>query len=150
VGLNIAYLVGQFRLVDPISYLQGDVSRDEYIQRFRPEHAALIFANRHLPEDACILGLFNGNRIYYSEREILCDNESFKSAVHASQSSEDLVQRLKSRRISHLLVRLDLFSQWAEAQFELNEKAVLMSFFKDTLLPLYQDHGYALFAVPVL
>jgi hypothetical protein len=67
--------------------------------------------------------------------------------VNASKSSADLVQTLRESRISHLLVRADLFSQWAESQFQPNQKAVLQSFFGDALLRLYQGHGYVLFAV---
>jgi hypothetical protein len=147
LGLNAAYLVDQFGIVDPISYLRGEVSREAYILKHRPEYAAISFANRNLPENARILALFNGNRIYYSERELVCDNESFRRAVNASKSSADLVQTLRGNRISHLLVRADLFSQWAESQFQPDQKAVLQSFFGDALLRLYQGHGYVLFAV---
>ena len=147
LGLNVAYLVGQFGIVDPMSYLQGKLSREEYIQKYRPEYAAVSFANRNLPENSRILALFNGNRTYYSERELICDNESFRRAVHASQSSADLVQALKRNGISHLLVRLDLFSHWAESQFKADQKAVLQSFFGETLTRLYHGYGYALFAV---
>jgi 4-amino-4-deoxy-L-arabinose transferase-like glycosyltransferase len=149
LGLNAAYLVGQFGTVDPMSYLQGKLSRDEYIQKYRPEYAAISFANRNLPENSRILALFNGNRSYYSEREMICDNESFQKAVNASKSSSDLAKALKQRGISHLLIRLDLFSQWAESQFKPDQKAVLQTFFKETLVRLYQGHGYALFAVTV-
>ncbi len=147
LGLNAAYLFEQFGVVDPMSYLQGDVSREEYIQKYRPEYAAVSFANSNLPENSRILALFNGNRIYYSERELVCDNESFRRAVNAARSSADLVQTLKRNRISHLLVRVDLFSQWAESQFKAEQKAVLQSFFGDALSRLYQGHGYVLFAV---
>jgi hypothetical protein len=58
-----------------------------------------------------------------------------------------LVRTLKGNRISHLLVRADLFNQWAESQFQAEQKAVLQSFFGDALLRLYQGHGYVLFAV---
>jgi 4-amino-4-deoxy-L-arabinose transferase-like glycosyltransferase len=147
LGLNIAYLVEQFGIVDPMSYLQGKLSREEYIQKYRPEYAAVSFANRNLPENSRILALFNGNRIYYSERELICDNESFRRAVQASQSSSDLVQALKRRGISHVLVRLDLFSEWANSQFKADQKAMLKSLFGETLTRLYHGYGYALFAV---
>lgn len=147
LGLNAAYLVDLFGIVDPVSYLRGDISREAYILKHRPEYAAISFANRNLPENARILALFNGNRIYYSDRELVCDNESFRRAVNAARSSADLVQALKRNNFSHLLVRGDLFNQWAESQFKAEQKAVLQSFFGDALLRLYQGHGYVLFAV---
>jgi 4-amino-4-deoxy-L-arabinose transferase-like glycosyltransferase len=147
IGLNMAYLIGQFRIVDPMSYLTGRISREDYIQKFRPEYAALDFANKKLPDNSRILALFNGNRIYYSERELICDNESFRKAVHASRTSDDLVQSLKRRGISHVLVRLDLFSEWANSQFKADQKDILKSLFGETLTRLYHGYGYALFAV---
>jgi 4-amino-4-deoxy-L-arabinose transferase-like glycosyltransferase len=145
LGLNVAYLVEQFSIVDPMSYLKGKLSRDEYIQKYRPEYTALSFANNNLPEGTRILSLFNGNRIYYSEREMICDNEYFRKTVHASQSSADLIRRLDQRGITHLLVRLDIFKQWADIQFKPFEKFLLQSLFDEKLLRLYQGHGYALF-----
>jgi hypothetical protein len=91
--------------------------------------------------------LFNGNRIYYSEHELISDNESFRRAVHASRTSDDLVQSLKRRGISHVLVRLDLFSEWANSQFKADQIAMLKSLFGETLTRLYHGYGYALFAV---
>jgi 4-amino-4-deoxy-L-arabinose transferase-like glycosyltransferase len=147
LALNAAYLAKQFDVVDPISYLQGKLSREEYIQKFRPEYAALSFANQNLPETSRILGLFNGNRIYYSQRDLICDSEAFRDALHASRSAADLARQLESNKISHLLVRLDLFNHWAKGQFGESEQAVLHSFFREKLRRLYLGHGYALYAI---
>jgi 4-amino-4-deoxy-L-arabinose transferase-like glycosyltransferase len=145
MGLNAGYLVAQFGLIDPMSYLQGSLTRDEYIQRYRPEYGAISFANRHLPEEARILSLFNGNRIYYSDRDMISGNDVFRQAVRASQSPAELIQRLQRSGVSHLLVRMDLFNHWADRQFKAAEKSLLQSFFGEKLLRLYQGQGYALF-----
>jgi hypothetical protein len=76
---------------------------------------------------------------------MVCDNEYFRRTVRASQSPADLIRRLDRRGISHLLVRLDIFNQWADHQFKPSEKLLLQSFFGERLLRLYQGHGYALF-----
>jgi hypothetical protein len=144
----MVYLVGQFGSVAPMSYLLGKISRGDYIQHYRPEYAAIAFANQNLPENARILALFNGNRIYYSEREMICDNESFRRAVHSSKSTAELSHELKKRGVSHLLVRLDLFRHWANSQFVGHQVAMLRGFFAEDLTQMYQGHGYALFALP--
>jgi hypothetical protein len=146
-GLNGAYLIEQFDIVAPLSYLQGKLSREEYIQSYRPEYAAVSFANRHLPEGSRILGLFNGNRIYYSDHQMICDAELFRREVKASSSPADLLERLAWPGFSHLLVRIDLFSQWARVQFNTDEVAVLQSFIEKKLHCLYEGHGYALFEI---
>jgi len=147
IGLNAAYLVTQFSIIDPMSYLQGRLSREEYIQKYRPEYAAISFANQHLPEEARILSLFNGNRIYYSDRDMISGNEMFRQAVRVSQTSAELIRRLQQSGISYLLVRMDLFNQWADRQFKPAEKSLLQSFFGEKLLPMYQGQGYALFGM---
>jgi hypothetical protein len=147
MGLNAAYLVTQFRIIDPMSYLQGRLSRDEYIQKYRSEYAAISFANRHLPEEARILSLFNGNRIYYSNRDMISGNEMFSQAVRASQSPAELIRSLQQSGISYLLVRMDLFNQWADRQFKPAEKSLLQSFFGEKVRRLYQGQGYALFGI---
>ena len=67
-GMNAAYLLDQFRVVDPIGYLSGRVGREMYITRYRPEYPVMKFANEYLAADAKILGLYLGNRRYYSDR----------------------------------------------------------------------------------
>jgi hypothetical protein len=147
MGLNAAYLAAQFDAIDPLSYLQGRLSRDDYIRKHRPEYAAISFANRHLPEEARILSLFNGNRIYYSDRDIISGNDRFSQALRASQSSAELIRRLQQSGISHLLVRMDLFNQWADRQLKPPEKSLLQSFFGEKLQRVYQGEGYALFGM---
>lgn len=147
LGLNAAYLVDQFRIVDPISYLRGEVSREAYILKHRPEYAVIQHANQHLPINARILVLFNGNRIYYIEREAISSSELFRSLVKKGQSSEVVRDELSRKGISHLLVGIELFNWWATAQFNDHEKQILNVLFQDHFKRLYQSHGYILFQV---
>jgi len=58
-----------------------------------------------------------------------------------------LIRRLQQSGISYLLVRMDLFNQWADRQFKPAEKSLLQSFFGEKLRRLYQGQGYALFGM---
>lgn len=147
LGLNGAYLVRQFSLIDPWSYLGGELSRDEYIQKNRPEHAAITYANRHLPDTARILLLFNGNRIYYLDRETISSPELFRSLVSKSRSPEAVRDELTRRGISHLLVGAERFNHWVGFQFSDREKMMLQALFQKHFKSLYQSHGYVLFQV---
>ena len=73
ISINGIYVLQQFRVVNPVGYLRGDVGRDEYIEKYRPEYAAIKYANNNLSDDAKILCFFLGNRSYYSDREMLFD-----------------------------------------------------------------------------
>ena len=65
------YIHALYLKVDPIPYISGQIDRDSYIKKFRPEYEVIRYANQHLPEDALILGLFIGNRRYYFDKKIL-------------------------------------------------------------------------------
>ena len=73
LGLNVQYLISRFKRDQPIGYITKKVSRDEYIQLYRPDYAAVQYANRHLTADSKILGLYMGGRGYYSDIDISFD-----------------------------------------------------------------------------
>ena len=146
-SLNIFYLVQQYRIVSPLSFIQGRVERDAYIERYRPEYAAIKYANKHLPDDAKILGIFLGRRGYYCDRAMIFDVGLFKNSVQQAVSPEELTAILKKSGITHLLVRFDLFNQWAESQFNGKEKAIIRGFFNGQTIRLFSKAGHGLFAL---
>ena len=143
--LNIFYLFQQYRIVDPLSFIQGRIGRDAYIERYRPEYLTIQFANKRLPDNAKILGIFLGNRGYYCDRAIIFDVGLFKNCVRQAISPEDLTTILKKSGITHLLVRFDLFNQWAESQFNGREKAIIRGFFNHQAIRLFSKAGHGLF-----
>ena len=52
VFLNAVYVWQLYHRIDPLSYISGRLSRDQYIERYRPEYAAIRFANKSLASDA--------------------------------------------------------------------------------------------------
>ncbi len=58
--MNGAYLWGQFKHVDPLSYLSGRLDRDAYIERYRPEYAAIRYANDEFAKSHQDIGYFSG------------------------------------------------------------------------------------------
>jgi hypothetical protein len=143
--LNIGYLFQQYRTVDPLSFIQNRISRDDYIEKYRPEYAAIQFANKRLTEDAKILAIFLGHRGYYSDREMIFDFALFKNSVHKAVSAEHLTQILKEGGITHLIVRYDLFNNWSASQFNDREKAIVESLFINHASRLFSKAGYGLF-----
>ncbi len=147
LGMNGAYVIRQFGLIDPWSYLGGELSRENYIQKHRPEYAAITYANQHLPATARILLLFNGNRIYYIDRDTISDTELFRQVVRAGRSPEAVRDELTRRGISHLLVGVERFNRWAETQFGEREKRILQELFQGHFKGLHQSHGYLLLEI---
>lgn len=144
--LNARYIVEQFRYIAPLSYISGRVGRDEYIEKYRPEHAVIQYANKNLSDNAKILGIFIGNRRYYSDREVVFFNiKLFRKTIDSAVSAERLLYDIKNKGISHLIIGFDLFNEWANINFGKREKEILGNFIKNHLHLLFSKGGYGLY-----
>jgi hypothetical protein len=144
--LNARYIVEQFRYIAPLSYISGRVGRDEYIEKYRPEHAVIQYANKNLSANARILGIFIGNRRYYSDREVVFFNiKLFRKTIDSAVSAERLLYDIKNKGISHLIIGFDLFNEWANINFGKREKEIIGNFIKNHLHLLFSKGGYGLY-----
>ncbi len=142
ISTNTGYVAEQFRLVNPIGYLSGKVSRDEYIEKYRPEYAAIKYANFNLRADAKILCFFLGNRRYYSDREMLFD-ETF--IIHSVKNRNMISADLREKGITHLLIWYELFDKWVDNNFNEDGKILISKFFREDTELLFYRGGYGLF-----
>jgi len=145
LSYNALYILKQFSSVDPISYVTGRVPRDAYIAKYRPEYTIYQYANQHLPDRVKILGLFLGNRRYYSERELIFGVDLFKKIVNSAESDEALFNDFRENGFTHLIIRYDLFNQWTNKQFDDSKKQLLKVLFAGHLKHLLSQDGYGLF-----
>jgi hypothetical protein len=143
--INAIYIFGQFKIVDPWSYLSGRIDREAYIAKYRPEYTVIQYSNQHLAEDDKILGLFLGKRRYYSDREIIFAARLFRQAVINSRSANMIVSDLQESGITHLLIRFDIFKTWSETVFSVREKEILNDFFNSNISLLITKGGYGLY-----
>lgn len=143
--INFIYIFRQFHYVAPLPYITGKISRDNYIEHFRPEFRVIWFANQTLPESAKILALFIGNRGYYFDRELFFGQGWFKRQIKHANSPNAIKTSLKKNGITHLVLRNDLFSNWLDTAFNSNEKKTFLSFFNDYATMLHSHTGYSLF-----
>ena len=60
LGMNIHYVLNQFRIVEPFSYISGKVSRDVYITYQRPEYPLFTYANQQSVRQSGDPGPFYG------------------------------------------------------------------------------------------
>ena len=146
-GINGAYLWGQFKHVDPFSYLSGRLDRDAYIERYRPEYAAIKYANMNLPKQAKILAIFLGKRLYYSDREMIFGDRFFQDSVKRATRHVDILADLKQKKITHILIRYDLFNNWSNRQLGENNKKILASFINSHMHRIFSKDGYGLYGL---
>ena len=143
LGLNVQYLISRFKRDQPIGYITEKVSRDEYIQLYRPDYAAFQYANRHLTGHSKILGLYMGGRGYYSDIDISFDLKILQQLAANSKSPADILRKLKNRQFTHLLVNYDLFNYWVQ-RYDLHERIMLKEFFDKCVATEFSKEGFGL------
>jgi 4-amino-4-deoxy-L-arabinose transferase-like glycosyltransferase len=141
---NLQYAMEQFRIVEPLRYLSGDISRDDYIQKFRPEYAAMRYINSHLPLDARVLGVFLGNRRYYCDRDLIFDG-SLEAGIRSAASAEVLATTLREKGFTHVIIRYDLFDKFILSRLPADRLNLFHSFIKNHTKSLFSEDGHILF-----
>jgi 4-amino-4-deoxy-L-arabinose transferase-like glycosyltransferase len=145
--LNGLYAADLFRRVQSLDYLAGRVSRGEYIRQRRPEYAVMQYANRQTPDTSRILGLFLGNRRYYSEREMQFGNNLLLDITRRAGSAEDISSELKKKGFTHLMIGYRLFNEWYGKQLDAADRSKLQYFLDHTARRLTSMDGHGLFAL---
>jgi len=140
--INAFYIVNQFKYVKPFDYLTGKVSRNEYIERFVLEYPVLRYINKYLPQDAKILFIFLGKRGYYCDRQYVLDRDTLYGFVKMSDSPEVIFERLKTRHITHVLIRYDILDKWKKDIFSHKKAALLDDFMSKYTKILFYKWGY--------
>ncbi len=143
LGLNAQYLASRFKNDKPMEYLSGRITRDEYIQHYRPEYETFRYANEHLVSNSKLLGLFIGNRGYYSDRDIVFDLNILRQLAGESASPTDLYSKIKSRKFTHLLINYNSFNYWV-GKYEVHEKTILKAFFETCVVTEFSKEGFGL------
>jgi hypothetical protein len=145
---NALYIVEQFRYVEPVNYISGRVGREEYIEKYRPEYAAIKFANQNLPPDVKILGVYLGNRSYYSERELIFAYPGYLLGTSDYKSSaQKISSNIIKNGITHMIIRYDLFENQVKNNYNENQRQTISRFLKNHLELLYSKAGYGLYRV---
>ncbi|MCP4764234.1 MAG: hypothetical protein GY870_20845, partial [archaeon] len=143
---NFSYIVEQFKYVDPFSYISGKLKRSEYIEKYRPEYPVIRYANENLPTDAKIFSIFLGMRSYYSDRELIFFNSgSFLQTLKNVKSPKAIQHELEKTGITHIIVGYDLLDSWANQSLGLQEKELLVKFFKKQAKLIFSNGKYGLY-----
>ena len=141
---NLQYAMEQFRIVEPLRYLSGDISRDDYIQKFRPEYAAMRYINSHLPPDARVLGVFLGNRRYYCDRDLIFDG-TLEAGIRSAASAEALATMLREKGFTHVIIQHDLFDKFILSRLSADRLNLFQAFIKNHTKSLFSEDGHILF-----
>ena len=140
--INADYIRGQFEYVDPVPFITGKVSRDEYIGRYIPEYPAVRYINSNLDNKTKALFILIGNRGYYCDRDYTHDMNIIKSSISRAKRSEDISDGLKKSGITHLLIRYGLFEGWTNNNFSKEKQGLTQQFFREHTDLLFYENGF--------
>jgi hypothetical protein len=146
LAMNFHYVLNQFCIVEPFSYLSGKVSRDAYITYHRPEYPLLTYANQQLSDKQVILALFMGNRVYYSDRHMVSDETWFTQSVLQAGTIGDIQKGIFSKGYTHIIANTELVNQWLKT-FEHADQIKIADFFSNYARLLKRNQKYAFFEV---
>jgi len=144
--LNAAYIFDQFHYVSPLNFISGRVGRDAYIEQYRPDYAAIQFANKEVPDNGIILGVFLGTRSYYSNRQMIFNFKQYLlDTFQQNFSAETVTANLSDAGVTHLIVRYDLFNQWVDNNFDDFQKGKLARLFNQHMDLVFSKGGHGVF-----
>ncbi|MCP4673839.1 MAG: hypothetical protein GY857_21330 [Desulfobacula sp.] len=144
MSMNAAYIYQLFNKIDPLSYIFHKVTRDEYIEKFRPGYAALQLTNQ-LKGDIKLLAFFLGNRMYYSDHDIKFKHDLFKIMVQHSKTPDDIYQALKIKDFTNLIINFSQFNPWVDRTFTLDEKKQIQLFFSNHTKKIFSKNGHGVY-----
>ncbi|MBC2703252.1 phospholipid carrier-dependent glycosyltransferase [Desulfobacula sp.] len=145
MSLNGIYLYKLFKYVDPLLYLSKRVTREEYIEKYRPEFAVLNFSNSNLNENTKLLGLFLGNRGYYSDHEINFNTGDLREIIKKSNTCNDILSELKLLKFTDIVLNYEKFNNWVNVNFSKQEKIIIKDFFNLSVIISFTKGGYGLY-----
>ncbi len=143
-GLNAVYIYQLFKEIDPVSYITHQVTKSEYIEKFRPEYAALQYTNQ-LKGDIKILAFFLGNRMYYSDHDIKFKYDLFKIIVQNSKTPDNIYQTLRIKNFTNLIINFPQFNPWVDRTFNLDEKTKIQLFFNNHTKKIFFKNGHGVY-----
>jgi 4-amino-4-deoxy-L-arabinose transferase-like glycosyltransferase len=144
LGQNLSYMADQFRVIDPLSYLAGTLTRDQYIQKYRAEYAAMRYINNHLPPNARVLGVFLGNRRYYCDRDLIF-SEALEEGIQSAASANALAIMLREKGFTHVIIRYGLFDNFILSRLSAGRLNLFQVFISNHTKSLFSEDGHILF-----
>jgi len=151
LSLNLVYLADYFGKKEPLPYITGNVSRDEYLIKHLRGYESNLYINKYLPKDAKVLMIYAGDRGYYLDREYYYNSylsgQPIKEALEGSRDAQNVTKKIRRNGITHILLDERLLGEFMENNLDIREKELYYSFLKGNLRELHESEGYKLYEI---
>ena len=144
-SMNATYVAAVFRSVNPVPYVTGKTSREEYLVDKLPEYPAIQFANQINYDQVNILALFLGNRLYYFNKPVEFGTQTFAKMVNDTGEEMTLSSHIQKSGFTHGIIGIHHFETWANQVFDGKQKQIVSEWLKDDCRLLFSKNGFAVF-----
>jgi hypothetical protein len=135
----------------PSKYLSGSESRESFLDRALPEYPAMRYVNDKVTSTAKIYLLFLGRRAYYCERDYFHDAGELPAfligAIQKAKDPEDIGRLLRSRNLTHLMLREDLLIRFLTDNLTPAQGHLWNDFATTRLRLAFRERGYAVYEI---
>ena len=151
ISFNVIYLKDYFNTIQPVRYILGQETRDEFLTGHAACYPAMRYVNENLPDDSRVFIMFLGRRGYYLDRPYLHEASfgmnTINRMIEASQNRDNFHAYLQSLGCTHILMRTDLFNKYLHDNFPEATIARFLQFLKEYWNPVYESNGYEIIEV---
>jgi 4-amino-4-deoxy-L-arabinose transferase-like glycosyltransferase len=146
---NALYIKNYYQNIDPMNYISGKESRDEFIAHHISSYPAIKYINTHTPANARIRLIFLAGRGYYLDRTY-DEGASYgigdvSGLVANAQEGRSFQEYLHSLGCTYLLVRTDLYLKYLHDNYPLETVNRLFQQMSKTTEIIYHDNSYAVY-----
>jgi len=146
---NALYIKNYYQNIDPMNYISGRESRDEFIAHHISSYPAIKYINTHTPANARIRLIFLAGRGYYLDRTYdegaaygIGDVSGLVANAHEDRYFQEY---LHSLGCTYLLVRTDLYLKYLHDNYPLETVNRLFQQMSKTTEIIYHDNSYAVY-----
>jgi hypothetical protein len=148
VLVNLALIAMEWKRHQPLSYLAGQESREQYLSRQIPGYSLYQKVNQELGPEDKVLMVYMRNFGYLLDRPFVSDTffEAFtlQTILQDSPDANKISSRLQSRGLTHLLFDFNYVFGESSALSE-NQRRILKDFLNSKAELLESKNGYALY-----
>lgn len=143
---NILYAINLYKKIEPLPYLSGKISRDAYIAEHIAEYPLVMLANQLVDKNHRLLGLYLGNRRYYFDIDVTLNSQLLGKFAKKADSPAMLSDKLLQLKISHILLRYDLFNDEL-SRMPPETRQTIHAFYSNHLSKLSTVGNYGLYKI---
>ena len=144
---SIPYIVAYYKKVAPLDYIAGNVNREAYIAKYRPEYPVVRYANEHLDQAAKILCVFVGNRGYYFDNPVRFSNRFTENYVIPFHNAKEMVETIRKKGFQYVIVNYAILNRRINEGLSHEQQKMTLAFFTKELTMIFKKNGYGLYMV---